>query len=134
MHRQRLATASSSGMLALCSSIFLIITGLLFIGFGEEFTKRLAPLFSVGSLSLIAGILCITFAIFEIIGGILVYTFKYTIGGIIILIISFVSIFVGGGFYITTLWGMGSGIIALICPSLEEKILENKTEKKIVIQ
>jgi len=128
LYRQRLATASSAGMLAIFSSVFLILTGLLFIGFGDRFTRDLAPLFAENGAGVIAGIVCMVLAVFQIIAGILVYTFKYTLGGIIILFTSIISTFVGGGFYINTLWGIGAGLISLICPSLEKKIFESNKE------
>ena len=62
-----------------------------------------------------------------IIGGYLVYTFQYRIGGILILIASIVGIVAGGGFYVATLWGCGAGFIALICPNLEAKIQQGKS-------
>ena len=118
----KLSTASASGMLAILCGIFLLLSGILFIGFGNEFTPRLAPLFS-GNMAVFAGLICVIFAILEFIGGVMIYSFHYyKIGGIMILLISAISIIVGGGFYISTLWGLGAGIIALICPSLENKI------------
>ncbi len=125
MQKEKLVTANASGMLAILCSIFLILTGVLFAGFGSTFTKDLAPLFS-GALGVLAGILCIIFAIFELIGAYLVYNFRYISGGIVILIASLTSTLVGGGLYISTLWGIGAGVIALICPSLEAKILESE--------
>ena len=63
-------------------------------------------------------------------GGILVYNFKYRQGGAIITIVAMVSVIIGGGFYISTLWGLAAGIIAMICPNLEEKINERR-EKSV---
>ncbi len=126
MEREKLATASASGMLAIISSIFLFLAGILFIGFGEKFAKDLAPLFS--QVGLIAGMLSIIFAILMVIGGVFVYSFKYRIGGCIILFAAIVGTITGGGFYLATLWGTGAGFIALICPNLEERIHESKNE------
>ncbi|MFX1451309.1 MAG: hypothetical protein ACFFCM_10730 [Promethearchaeota archaeon] len=128
MEREKLATASAAGMLGIISSILFIVSGILFIGFGQQFTRDLAPLFS--NLSIIAGILSILFAICMIIGGVLVYSYKYRIGGTLILFAAIVGTIAGGGFYVSTLWGCGAGMIALICPNLEQKILESKEENK----
>ncbi|MFX0137427.1 MAG: hypothetical protein ACFFDN_27555 [Candidatus Hodarchaeota archaeon] len=127
MERKKLATASAAGMLGIISAIWYILAGILFIGFGETFTKDLAPLFAQGNQNIIAGILSFIFAFLSIIGGYLVYTFRYRIGGILILIASLVGIVAGGGFYVATLWGCGAGFIALICPNLEAKIQEGKS-------
>ncbi|MFX1451308.1 MAG: hypothetical protein ACFFCM_10725 [Promethearchaeota archaeon] len=127
MEREKLATASAAGMLGIISAIWFILAGILFIGFGQTFTKDLAPLFSQPGQNIIAGILSLGFAVMDIIGGYWVYTFRYRIGGILILIASIVSVVAGGGFYVATLWGSGAGVIALICPNLEEKIEETKS-------
>ncbi len=126
MEKEKLATASAAGMMGIISSIWLILAGVLFIGFGETFTKELAPLLS-GGLDVLAGILSFIFAGIMIIGGILVYNFKYRIGAVLILVASIVGIIAGGGFYVATLWGSGAGVIALICPNLEEKIEASKS-------
>ncbi|NVM04489.1 MAG: hypothetical protein HWN67_19355 [Candidatus Helarchaeota archaeon] len=128
MQREKLATASAAGMLGIICSIFLFLAGILFIGFGEKFAKDLAPLFSQGSL--IAGFLSIIFGILMVIGGVLIYSFKYRIGGCIILFAAIVGTTAGGGFYLATLWGTGAGFIALICPNLEERIRESKKQKE----
>ncbi|MHA1380492.1 MAG: hypothetical protein ACTSRG_19170 [Candidatus Helarchaeota archaeon] len=122
MQREKLATASASGILGIISGIWYIVAGMLFVGFGETFTKDLAPLLSSGGFAVLAGILSFSFAALEIIGGIFVYNFKYKLGGFLILIASIVGILAGGGFYVATLWGSGAGVIALICPNLEAKI------------
>ncbi len=127
MEREKLATASAAGMLGIISALWYVIAGILFIGFGETFTKDLAPLFAQGNQSITAGILSFIFAVMCIIGGYLVYTFQYRIGGILILIASIVGIVAGGGFYVATLWGSGAGFIALICPNLEAKIQQGKS-------
>ena len=128
MEREKLATASASGILAIISAIWYVVTGMLFLGFGDTFTKQLAPLMSSGGLGYLAGALSFIFAGIMIIGGIFVYEFKYRLGGVFILIGAFVGVIAGGGFYVATLWGAGSGFIAFICPNLEERILQSKKE------
>lgn len=125
MSNQKLATASAAGVMGILSGIFMALTGALFLGFGDTFTKKLAPLLG-SNLAIFAGILNMIFAVIYFIGGYLVYSFRYRIGGILILVVSILGIFSGGGFYISTLWGLGAGMIALICPSLEAKILQSQ--------
>ena len=126
MEREQLATAGAAGILGIICGIWMILAGILFLGFGETFTKDLAPMLSQGGLSILAALLSFVFAGLEILGGVLVYTFKYRKGGLLILFASFVGIVAGGGFYVGTLWGAGAGVIAMICPNLESKI--NQTE------
>lgn len=128
MKREKLATASAAGILGIVSGIWLIVAGALYVGFGETFTKDLAPLLAQGGLAILAGILSFLFAALEMIGGYFVYTFRYRSGGVLILVASIVGIIVGGGFYVATLWGTGAGVIALICPNLEAKIAQSRTQ------
>ena len=89
MSSYKLSTASASGMLAILCGIFLILSGVLFFGYGHEFTSRLAPLFNEGNMAIIAGLICVIFAVLEILGGIIIYSFQYyKIGGVLILLIS----------------------------------------------
>ncbi|MHA1300348.1 MAG: hypothetical protein ACTSO9_13095 [Candidatus Helarchaeota archaeon] len=118
----RLATASAAGIIGIVCSIWLFIEAILFSVLGEIFTKKLAPLLS--DFIVLAALLNYVFGALELLGVILIYKFKYTRGGIIIILTSAVSIISGGGFYISCLWGIGVGMIALICPKLEEKILK----------
>ncbi|MHA1385735.1 MAG: hypothetical protein ACTSR3_18440 [Candidatus Helarchaeota archaeon] len=114
--------------MGIISGIWLLLAGILFLGFGELFTKDLAPLLSSGGLSLLAAFLSFLFAGMEMLGGFLVYNFKYRLGGVLIVIASTVSVIAGAGFYISLLWGLGAGLIAFICPNLEKKIQESTTD------
>ena len=72
----------------------------------------------------ISGILSVVFAGLCMVSGALVIMRKYINGGFLMIGASIGSIIVGGGFYITVLWGASGGLISLVCPSLEEKIRE----------
>ena len=129
MEPEKLATASAAGLLGIICGIWLVLAGILFLGFGVTYVAFLAPLMASNIvLVYLCAILNFVFAGIMMVGGILVYNFKYRQGGAIITIMAVISIIVGGGFYISTLWGLAAGIIAMICPNLEEKINERRAK------
>ncbi|MHA1378877.1 MAG: hypothetical protein ACTSRG_10890 [Candidatus Helarchaeota archaeon] len=124
-YKDRLATASAAGIIGIVCSIWLFIEAILFLTLGDIFTLKLAPL--LADLTILAALLNIVFGVLELLGVLLIFNFKYRNGGTIIILTSVGSIISGGGFYISFLWGIGVGLIALICPKLEDKILKDES-------
>ncbi|MHA1145749.1 MAG: hypothetical protein ACTSRW_13500 [Candidatus Helarchaeota archaeon] len=133
MSENRLATANAAAILGAVCGIWMILSGVLFLAFNTAFTDKLVPLDAIleaitlnpalGNVLFIPdAILNFIFAGVEMVGGFFVYTRKYRLGGSLILIISLVSIIVGGGFWVGTLWGVAAGAIAFLCPNLESRI------------
>ena len=119
------ATAGAAGVLGIVSGFWCILEGILIMVFsiGEDnWAQELLfiPFFQANPI--LSGIISIIFAGVCIFSGFLVLIRKYIMGGLIMIAVSMVSIIVGGGFYITALWGASGGLISLVCPSLEEKI------------
>ena len=123
-NKEKLATASAAAIIGIACSIWLFLEAILFLSFGEIFTSELAPILS--HISVLAALLNFIFGALEIAGAILIYRSKYIIGGVIVILTSAGSVIAGGGFYISFLWGLGVGLIALICPKLEKRILESE--------
>ncbi|MHA1230371.1 MAG: hypothetical protein ACTSRP_05955 [Candidatus Helarchaeota archaeon] len=124
------ATTGATATLAIVSSIWLILEGILFMVFdlalSQSWVQELTAPFNylyVGTTGVIlAVILSFICAIVMIIGGVLIFIRKYYIGGLVVIIISLFSIICGGGFWVSILWGTSAGLIAFICPKLEERI------------
>ena len=124
------ATTGATATLAIVSGIWLILEGILFILFdlalGQTWVQDLTAPFNflyVGQSGVILAII-LTFlsAIILMIGGTLIFIRRYYLGGTIVIIISILCIMCGGGFWVSVLWGTSAGLIAFICPRLEEKI------------
>ena len=119
------ATAGAAGVLGIVSGFWCILEGILIMVFSagaENWAEQLLFIPFFQNNPLISGIISFVCAGICMYGGILVITRRYIMGGLTMMVISMVSIIVGGGFYITVLWGASGGLIALVCPSLEEKI------------
>ncbi len=119
------ATAGAAGVLGIVSGFWLILEGILIMVFssGEQnWSQELLfiPFFQANPY--ISGIISLILSGVCFYSGFLVIVRKYIMGGMIMIIVSAISIIVGGGFYITVLWGASGGLISLVCPSLEEKI------------
>jgi len=119
------ATAGAAGVLGVVSGFWCILEGILIMVFGsgkENWAQKLLfiPFFQANPI--LSGIISLIFAGICIFSGYLVLIRKYIVGGLIMIAVSMASIIVGGGFYITALWGASGGLISLVCPSLEEKI------------
>jgi hypothetical protein len=119
------ATAGAAGVLGIVSGFWCILEGILIMVFSAGETNwaqqlLFIPFFQANPI--ISGIISIVFAGVCICSGFLVLIRKYIMGGLIMIAVSMASIIVGGGFYITALWGASGGLISLVCPSLEEKI------------
>lgn len=117
------ATAGAAGVLGIVSGFWCILEGILIMVFQDWGQELLfIPYFQQNPL--ISGIISFVFAGICMYSGALIIMRKYIMGGLLMMGISMASIIVGGGFYITVLWGASGGLIALVCPSLEEKIKE----------
>ncbi|NVM54403.1 MAG: hypothetical protein HWN66_11930 [Candidatus Helarchaeota archaeon] len=116
------ATAGAAGVLGVVSGFWCILEGILIMVFDWGEQLLFIPYFQDNFI--IAGVISMVCAGICIYSGALIVMRKYIMGGMILMGISMVSILVGGGFYITVLWGSSGGLIALVCPSLEEKIKE----------
>lgn len=119
------ATAGAAGVLGIVSGFWCILEGILIMVFssGEQnWAEKLLFIPYFQQNPVLSGIISFVCAGICIYSGVLITIRKYIIGGMIMISISMVSIIVGGGFYITVLWGASGGLIALVCPSLEEKI------------
>ena len=119
------ATAGAAGVLGIVSGFWLVLEGLLIMIFSSDtlnWAEKLLfiPIFQENPV--ISGVISMVCAGVCMFGGALVIMRNYIKGGLVMIIISIVSVLVGGGFYITVLWGASGGLIALVCPSLEEKI------------
>ena len=115
------ATAGAAGVLGIVSGFWCILEGILIMVFGDWSEELLfIPYFK--EQPIVSGIVSMVCAGICFYAGALVIMRKYTMGGLIMIGVSAASIIVGGGFYITVLWGASGGLISLVCPSLEEKI------------
>lgn len=119
------ATAGAAGVLGVVSGFWCILEGVLIMVFSsgkENWAQQLLFIPYFKENPMISGIISFVCAAICIYSGTLVIMRKYIMGGLIMIGISMVSMIVGGGFYITVLWGASGGLISLVCPSLEEKI------------
>jgi hypothetical protein len=128
------ATAGAAGVLGIVSGFWCILEGILIIVFSSGETNwaeelLFIPFFQANPL--LSGIISFICAGICMYSGVLIIIRKYIPGGLLMMAISMVSIIVGGGFYITVLWGASGGLIALVCPSLEEKIKEQSSSLKV---
>ncbi len=128
------ATAGAAGVLGIVSGFWCILEGILIMVFssgGTNWSERLLfiPFFQANPI--LSGIISLVCAGICMWSGVLVIMRKYTMGGLVMITISMVSIIVGGGFYITVLWGASGGLISLVCPSLEAKIKEETKTKNL---
>ncbi|NVM28400.1 MAG: hypothetical protein HWN65_06125 [Candidatus Helarchaeota archaeon] len=115
------ATAGAAGVLGIVSGFWCILEGILIMVFQDWGQDLLfIPYFQANpTIAAIISFVCAGICMYS---GALIIVRKYIMGGLIMISISMVSIIAGGGFYITVLWGASGGLIALVCPSLEEKI------------
>jgi hypothetical protein len=111
-HRATLAFAFSliGGILILFRGLVRITVGdfITFVGSDEVRHRFLAGI----ALNIIGGI-AVVFAVLIIVGAYLIYSGIEMSGGIIVLIFSVLSIFVGSGWLIGLIFGIIGGILAL---------------------
>jgi hypothetical protein len=125
------ATAGAAGVLGIVSGFWCILEGILIMVFSsgsQNWAQELLFIPFFQQSPILSGIISLIFAAVCIFSGGLVLMRKYIMGGLLMIAVSMASIIVGGGFYITALWGASGGLISLVCPSLEEKIKMQLTE------
>ena len=104
-------------IISLIAGILILINGLLFIGIAGMVGSIPGMDLIPGLTGMIAGFAAVglIFAIIVIIGAILIYMpGREMIGGILVLVFSILSIFIGGGFLIGLILGIIGGILGLL--------------------
>jgi len=104
-------------IISLIAGILILINGLLFVGIAGIVGSIPGMDVIPGITEMIAGFAAVglIFAIIVIIGAILIYMpGKEIIGGILVLIFSILSIFIGGGFLIGLILGIIGGILGIL--------------------
>ena len=104
-------------IISLIAGILILINGLLFVGIAGIVGSIPGMDVIPGITEMIAGFATVglIFAIIVIIGAILIYMpGKEIIGGILVLIFSILSIFIGGGFLIGLILGIIGGILGIL--------------------
>ncbi|HMK95179.1 MAG TPA: hypothetical protein VK536_07235 [Candidatus Limnocylindrales bacterium] len=105
------AFSLAGGLLILLRGLFRIIVGdILVFTYSDVFRHRFLAAIA---LSVLGGI-AVAFGIAIIVGAYLMYTGMETAGGIIVLIFSVLSIFVGSGWLIGLILGVIGGILGLL--------------------
>ena len=102
-------------VLSLIAGIIILINAVMFLGLAD-FIDALGGVIPTFVTDIFAGlaVVGVVFAALVIIGAILIYMpGKETIGGILVIIFSIFSIFIGGGFIIGLVIGVIGGILGL---------------------
>ena len=104
-------------IISLIAGILILINSLLFVAVAGMIESIPGMDLIPGITEMIAGFAAVglIFAIIVIIGAILIYMpGKEIIGGILVLIFSILSIFIGGGFLIGLILGIIGGILGIL--------------------
>lgn len=107
--------ATAGFIISLIAGVLILINGLMFVVLAEfiESLGGALPIFVEGIFATLAAI-GVILAILVIIGAILIYMpGKEIIGGILVIIFSILSIFIGGGFLIGLILGIIGGALGL---------------------
>ena len=100
-----------AGLLVLVHGIVWVIRGEMNILGIDEIRRRIL----VGLILEHVGVVTIVFAVLILLGAVLIYLpGKETIGGVIVLVFSILSILTGGGFLAGFILGIVGGVLALI--------------------
>lgn len=102
-------------IISLIGGIIILINGIMFFAMAE-FLETLGTSIPIFVADIFAGLAAVgvLFAILVIIGAILIYMpGKETIGGILVIIFSILSIVIGGGFLIGLILGIIGGALGL---------------------
>jgi hypothetical protein len=110
--------ATAGFILSLIAGLLVLVHGILWILRGEmnilgidEIRRRIL----VGLIRQHVGVVAIVFAVLILVGAVLVYLpGKETIGGVLVLVFSVLSILTGGGFLVGFILGIVGGVLALI--------------------
>lgn len=104
--------ATAGFIVSLIAGILILINALVFIGLASLF-EELGLGFATGIIAGFAAVGLI-FAVLVIVGAVLIYMpGKEIIGGILVLIFSILSLFIGGGFLIGLILGIIGGALGL---------------------
>ena len=109
--------ATAGFIISLIAGILILINGLLFVGIAGMIESIPSMDLIPGLTGMIAGFAAVglIFAIIVIIGAILIYMpGREMIGGILVLVFSILSIFIGGGFLIGLILGIIGGILGIL--------------------
>jgi hypothetical protein len=107
--------ATSGFIVSLIAGILILVNAVMFVGLAE-FVESLGSVlpFIVEDIFVTLAAIGAILAIIVIIGAILIYIpGKETIGGILVIIVSLISIVIGGGFIIGLILGIIGGILGL---------------------
>ena len=107
--------ATTGFIISLIAGILIVINGLMFVALAEflETLETSLPIFVTGIFAGLAAV-GVILGVLVIIGAILIYMpGKEVIGGILVIIISILSIVIGGGFLIGLILGIIGGILGL---------------------
>jgi len=103
---------------SLVGAILIFLRGIIRIVYGDVLVFNGSDVVRHRFLSAIAlnvvGGIAVVFAILMIVGAYLIYNRMETVGGIIVIVFSILSIFVGSGWLIGLLLGLIGGILALL--------------------
>jgi len=118
--------ATAGFAISLIAGILILINGALFIwlstvakafdGFMSQMPMGAEEAFkAMESIGIIMGAIGLAFGIIVLIGAILIYMpGKEVIGGILVLVFSILSVFIGGGFFIGVILGIIGGVLGLV--------------------
>jgi hypothetical protein len=107
--------ATAGFIVSLIAGILILVNAVMFVGLAE-FVESLGGVlpFIVEDIFVTLAAIGAILAIIVIIGAILIYIpGKETIGGILVIIVSLISIVIGGGFIIGLILGIIGGILGL---------------------
>ena len=105
------AFSLAGGILVLLRGLIRIIIGdVIAFAYSDVFRHR----FPAGTALTVLGAIAVVFGIAIIVGAYFIYTGMETAGGIIVLIFSMLSIFVGSGWLIGLILGVIGGILGLL--------------------
>ena len=103
---------------SLAGAILILIRGLIRMAVGDVITFAGSDLvrhrFLVGLALNVVGGIAVTFAVLILVGAYLIYKGMARAGGIIVIVFSLLSIFVGSGWLIGLILGLIGGILALL--------------------
>lgn len=103
-------------ILSLVGSILVLLNAIVIAVLGGILGAAFMPFLPVaGAVFFGFAIFGLIIAILMLIGSILIMTGKPKAGGILVLIFSIISLFIGGGFFIGFILGLIGGILALVC-------------------
>lgn len=106
-------------ILSLIGGILILVQGLLlllsFVVIWRILENMMSNMKFLSGIITILGFITIVFGLIVVLGAILIYKpGNETIGGILVLVFSIISFFIGGGFIVGTILGVIGGILGLL--------------------